>query len=39
MPEESGGASLFPQTGAEITLYYEEQGGQKVITRIGQAQE
>jgi hypothetical protein len=39
MPEEGGGASLFPQTGAEVTLYYEEQGGEKVITRIGQAQE
>jgi hypothetical protein len=39
MPKEGGGASLFPQTGAEVTLYYEEQGGQKVITRIGQMQE
>jgi hypothetical protein len=39
MPEEGGGASLFPQTGAEVTLYYEEEGDQKVITRIGQAQE
>jgi hypothetical protein len=39
MPEEGGGASLFPQTGAEVTLYYEEQGDQKVATRIGQAEE
>jgi hypothetical protein len=39
MPEEGGGASLFPQAGAEVTLYYEEEGDQKVITRIGQAQE
>ena len=38
MPEEGGGASLFPQVGAEITVFYREEGGQKVITRIGQAQ-
>jgi hypothetical protein len=38
MPEEGGGASLFPQVGAEVTLFYREEGGQKVITRIGQAQ-
>jgi hypothetical protein len=39
MPEEGGGASLFPQTGAEVTLYYEEEGDQKVVTRIGQTAE
>ena len=39
MPEEGGGASLFPQVGAEVTLFYEEQGGKNVITRIGQAQQ
>jgi Cu/Ag efflux protein CusF len=39
MPEESGGASMFPQVGAEITVFYREEGGQKVITRIGQAQD
>jgi hypothetical protein len=39
MPEESGGASLFPQVGAEVTLFYTEEDGKKVITRIGQAQE
>jgi hypothetical protein len=39
MPEESGGASLFPQVGAEITLFYREEGDQKVITRIGQKEE
>jgi hypothetical protein len=38
MPEEGGGASMFPQVGAEITVFYREEGGQKVITRIGQAQ-
>jgi uncharacterized membrane-anchored protein len=37
--EESGGASLFPQVGAEITLFYREEGDQKVITRIGQKEE
>jgi hypothetical protein len=39
MPEEGGGASLFPQVGAEVTLFYREEGGQKVITRIGQAEQ
>jgi len=39
MPEEGGGASLFPQVSAEVTLFYEEQGGKNVITRIGQKQE
>ena len=39
MPEEGGGASLFPQVGAEVTVFYREEGGQKVITRIGQAEE
>jgi hypothetical protein len=39
MPAEGGGASLFPQIGTEVTLYYEEQGDQKVVTRIGQAEE
>jgi Cu/Ag efflux protein CusF len=38
MPKESGGAAMMPQVGAEVTLYYEEQNGQKMITRIGQAQ-
>jgi hypothetical protein len=39
MPEESGGASLMPQVGAEVTLYYEEKDGEKTITRIGQAEQ
>lgn len=38
MPD-GGGASVFPQVGAEVTLYYREEGGQKVITRIGQAEQ
>ncbi len=36
MPEEGGGAALFPQAGDEITLFYRQEGNQKVITRIGQ---
>jgi hypothetical protein len=39
MPKESGGASLMPQVGAEVTLFYEEMDGQRTITRIGQAQQ
>lgn len=39
MPEEGGGASMFPQVGAEVTVFYREEDGQKVITRIGQAEE
>lgn len=39
MPDTAGGASVWPQVGAEVTVFYEEQGDQKVITRIGQAQQ
>ena len=39
MPKESEEASLFPQVGAEITLFYREEGDQKVVTRIGQKEE
>ncbi|HEX6319079.1 MAG TPA: hypothetical protein VFZ84_09400 [Burkholderiales bacterium] len=39
MPDSAGGASVWPQVGAEVTVFYEEQGDQKVITRIGQAQQ
>jgi hypothetical protein len=39
MPKEGGGAALFPQVGSEVTLSYKEEGGQKVITRIGQKQQ
>ena len=38
MPEEGGGASLFPQVGAEVTVFYRRETA-KVITRIGQAEE
>jgi hypothetical protein len=31
--------ALFPQVGAEITLFYREEGGQKLVTRIGQKQD
>jgi hypothetical protein len=37
MPEEGGGASLFPQVGAEVP--YSTRSGKNVITRIGQAQQ
>jgi hypothetical protein len=39
MPDSAGGASVMPQVGAEITLFYREEGDDKLITRIGQAQE
>jgi hypothetical protein len=39
MPDAAGGASVFPQVGAEVTVFYREEDGQKVITRIGQAEE
>ena len=35
MPKEGGGAALFPQVGSEVALFYKEEGGQKMITRIG----
>ena len=37
MPKE--GAALFPQVGSEVALFYKEEGGQKMITRIGQKQQ
>jgi hypothetical protein len=39
MPKEGGGTALFPQVGSEVTLFYREEGGKKVVTRIGQKQE
>jgi hypothetical protein len=39
MPDSAGGASMMPQVGAEITLFYREEGDEKLITRIGQAQQ
>ncbi len=35
MPEQSGTAML-PAEGDEVTLFYREEGGRRVITRIGQ---
>jgi hypothetical protein len=29
---------MWPQVGSEVTVFYEEQDGKNVITRIGQAQ-
>lgn len=39
MSDSGGGASMMPQVGAEVTLFYREEGGQNLITRIGQAQQ
>lgn len=39
MSDSGGGAAMMPQVGAEITLFYREEGGQNLITRIGQAQQ
>ena len=36
---DQAGTAMFPQVGAEVTVFYEEQGGKNVVTRIGQAQE
>ena len=32
------GAGLEPQVGAKVTAYYEERGGKKTITKMGQAE-
>jgi hypothetical protein len=34
-----GGEVTLPEAGSKVTLSYEERGGQKVITRIGQAKQ
>jgi Cu/Ag efflux protein CusF len=34
---DQAGTAMFPQVGAEVTVFYEEQDGKNVITRIGQA--
>jgi hypothetical protein len=36
---DQAGTSMFPQVGAEVTVFYEEQDGKNVVTRIGQAQQ
>ena len=35
---DQAGTAMFPQVGAEVTVFYEEQDGKNVVTRIGQAQ-
>ena len=39
MADSAGGASMMPQVGAEITVFYREEGDKRLITRIGQAQQ
>lgn len=36
---DHGGAALWPQVGDRITLFYREEDGERVVTRIGQPQE
>ena len=36
---DQAGTAMFPQVGAKVTLFYEEQDGKNVVTRIGQAQQ
>ena len=36
---DQAGTAMFPQVGAEVTVFYEEQDGKNVVTRIGQAQQ
>lgn len=35
--EQAGGADMMPQAGNKIKFSYDERGGKKVVTRIGQA--
>jgi len=37
--EPHGGTSVMPEVGDEVTLFYREEGDEKVITRIGQPQQ
>jgi Cu/Ag efflux protein CusF len=39
MSDTGGGAAMMPQVGAEVTLFYREEGDKNLITRIGQAQQ
>ncbi len=36
---DQAGTAMFPKVGAEVTVFYEEQDGKNVVTRIGQAQQ
>jgi len=35
---DQAGTAMFPQVGAEVTVFHEQQDGKNVITRIGLAQ-
>jgi Cu/Ag efflux protein CusF len=39
LADSGGGAAMMPQVGAEVTVFYREEGDKKMITRIGQAQQ
>jgi hypothetical protein len=36
---DQAGTAMFPKVGADVTVFYEEQDGKNVVTRIGQAQQ
>jgi len=35
--EQAGGADMMPQAGNKVKFSFEDKGGKKVVTRIGQA--
>jgi Cu/Ag efflux protein CusF len=35
--DKQGGTSMMPNEGDKVSLTYEDRGGSKVVTRIGQA--
>jgi hypothetical protein len=37
--EQGGGATMMPQPGNKVTFSYEDRGGKKVVTKIGQPQQ
>jgi hypothetical protein len=39
LSQEGGGEVTLPAAGQKITFSYQERGGQRVITRIGQAKQ
>jgi hypothetical protein len=36
---DQAGTFMFPKVGSEVTVFYEEQDGKNVVTRIGNAQQ
>ncbi len=36
---DQAGTAMFPKVGSEVTVFYEEQDGKNVVTRIGHAQQ